>query len=79
MAGGRPTIYKPENAEIARHACMLGTTNNALAERFGVCRRTIDSWIATIPEFSNAVRDGREIADGVTANGAATSPTFWTR
>jgi hypothetical protein len=49
MAGGRPTIYKPENAEIARRACMLGTTNNALAERFGVCRRTIDSWIATIP------------------------------
>ena len=40
MAGGRPTTYKPENAEIARHACMLGATNEALAERFEVCRRT---------------------------------------
>ena len=63
MAGGRPTIYKPENAEIARHACMLGATNEALAGRFEVCRRTIDNWIATIPEFSDAVRYGREVAD----------------
>jgi hypothetical protein len=63
MAGGRPTIYKPENAEIARHACMLGATNEALAERFEVCRRTVDNWIATIPEFSDAVRQGREVAD----------------
>ena len=63
MAGGRPTTYKPENAEIAHHACMLGATNESLAERFGVCRRTIDNWIATIPEFSDAVRRGREVAD----------------
>ena len=63
MAGGRPTTYKPENAEIARHACMLGATNETLAERFEVCRRTIDNWIATIPEFSDAVRQGREVAD----------------
>jgi hypothetical protein len=65
MAGGRPTIYKPENAEIARHTCMLGATNEALAERFEVCRRTVDNWIATIPEFSDAVRQGRQVADEV--------------
>jgi hypothetical protein len=64
MAGGRPTTYKPENAEIARQACMIGATNDTLAERFEVCRRTIDNWIATIPEFSAAVRQGREVADG---------------
>src|SRR5260370_25922656 len=63
MAGGRPTTYKPENAEIARQNCMIGATNEALAERFEVCRRTIDNWIATIPEFSDAVRQGREVAD----------------
>jgi hypothetical protein len=65
MAGGRPTTYKPENAEIARNACMLGATNEALAERFEVCRRTVDNWIATIPEFSGAVRQGRQVADEV--------------
>jgi len=63
MAGGRPTIHKPENVEIARQYCMQGATNDALAERFEVCRRTIDNWIATIPEFSEAVRQGREVAD----------------
>jgi hypothetical protein len=65
MAGGRPTTYRPENAEIARNACMLGATNEALAERFEVCRRTVDNWIATIPEFSDAVRQGRDVADEV--------------
>jgi len=63
MAGGRPTTYRPENAEIACRACMLGATNEALAGRFEVCRRTIDNWIAKIPEFSNAVRQGRQVAD----------------
>jgi hypothetical protein len=63
MAGGRPTIYKPDNAEISRRICMLGATNDTLAGRFEVCRRTIDNWIATIPEFSDAVRQGREVAD----------------
>ena len=63
MAGGRPTAYKPENAEIARYACMLGATNETLAARFEVCRRTIDSWIATIPEFSYAIKQGREGAN----------------
>jgi hypothetical protein len=63
MAGGRPTVYKPDYAEIARHACMLGACNETLAERFEVSRRTIDNWIATLPEFGDAVRHGREVAD----------------
>jgi hypothetical protein len=64
MPGGRPTAYKPENAEIARNACITGATNATLAERFDVSRTTIDNWIASIPDFSEAVRSGREIADG---------------
>ena len=43
MAGGRPTVYNPDYAEIARHACMLGASNETLAERFEVSRRTIDN------------------------------------
>jgi hypothetical protein len=63
MPGGRPTFYKPENADIARLACMLGATNDDLAERFEVSPRTVDNWIATIPEFGDAVRQGRQVAD----------------
>jgi transposase-like protein len=64
MPAGRPTVYKPEYAEIARDACMTGASSETLAEHFGVCRRTIDSWIATVPEFGDAVRHARQVADG---------------
>jgi hypothetical protein len=63
MAGGRLIIHKLENAEMACQAAMLGATNDALAGRFEACRRTIDNWIATIPEFSKAAPQGREVAD----------------
>ena len=42
---------------------MLGATNGALAGRFEVCRRTIATWAATVPEFSKTVQQGREVAD----------------
>ena len=64
MAGrGRPTLYKPENPELARKFCMLGATNDDLADCFEVAGSTIDDWIATIPEFAEGVRQGRDVAD----------------
>jgi len=63
MPGGRPTIYRPEYAEIARNACMVGATNDSLAERLDVSVRTIGSWIASNQEFSDAVKQGRQVAD----------------
>ena len=68
MSGpGRPTLYKPENAELARQSCMLGATNRDLADLFEVARCTIDRWIAGIPEFRHAVRQGRHVADAAVA------------
>jgi hypothetical protein len=64
MPGGRPAIYKTEYAEIARDCCAAGATNETLAERFAVSRRTVDRWIADIADFRDAVSDGREIANG---------------
>jgi hypothetical protein len=60
---GRPTLYKPENGELARKFCMLGATNEDLADCFEVSRSTIDGWIAAIPEFAEGVRQGRDEAD----------------
>ncbi len=60
---GRPTLYKPENADLARKFCMLGATNDDLAGCFEVSPRTIDDWIATNPEFAAGVKQGRDIAD----------------
>ena len=60
---GRPSLYKPENNEFARKFCLLGATNEDLAGLFDVAVRTIDNWIATIPEFAAAVQQGRDVAD----------------
>jgi hypothetical protein len=60
---GRPTLHKPEYNEFARQFCLLGTTNEDLAAIFGVAPRTIDNWIAEIPEFGESVRQGRDFAD----------------
>ena len=60
---GRPTLYKPEYAEQARKLCLLGAINPDLAAFFNVVTSTIDKWIAEKPEFSGAIKEGREIAD----------------
>ena len=64
---GRPTLHRPEYNEQARNHCLLGATNPQLAEVFDVSPRTIDSWIASIPEFGKAVREGRAVANAQVA------------
>jgi hypothetical protein len=64
-APGQPTSYKPEYGELAHNYCLLGATNEVLAGFFGVTRRTIQNWIATHPDFADAVHRGRAVADGV--------------
>ena len=63
-AAGRPTLHRPEYDDQAHNHCLLGATNAGLAELFDVGHRTIDRWIAEVPSFAKAVRDGRAIADG---------------
>lgn len=60
---GRKSPYKLKYANEARSLCEAGATDQDLAEHFGVCRRTITSWISRRPEFANAVRAGKEPAD----------------
>ena len=62
---GQPTLYKSAYCELAHNYCLLGATNEVLAGFFGVTRRTIQNWIATHPDFAEAVRRGRVVADGV--------------
>lgn len=56
--------YKPEFAIIAReHCAYLGATTADLAERIGVGVATIKRWIVRYPEFRDATRVGKKIAD----------------
>lgn len=63
MTAGRPTAYHPDFAEKARSACARGATNDDLATLLAVSPRTVDRWIASIPDFSDAVQAGRAAAD----------------
>jgi hypothetical protein len=49
MLDGCPTAYKPENAEIVRHARVLGATNQNLAEL--PAARAKDAWPETAPSL----------------------------
>lgn len=62
-ATGRPSLYKIGYRPMARKACLLGATNNDLAELFQVGETTIDEWIRKYPDFRGAVREGRQGAD----------------
>jgi hypothetical protein len=54
---------------LACNYCLLGATNDDLAEFFGVRSRTIDNWIATHEAFVAAVRNGRDVADAKVVRG----------
>jgi hypothetical protein len=66
---GRPTRFEPEMCEQAHNYCLLGATNDELAEFFDVSPSTIDRWIAERADFRNAVRSGRVVADAKVARG----------
>lgn len=62
-AMGRPSHFDPELCEQAHNYCLLGATNDDLAEFLHVSPRTIDRWIAERPDFGDAVHSGRVAAD----------------
>lgn len=64
---GRPTKYKAEYAEQARKLCLLGLTNEELAQYFEVGSTTLDRWISTHADFRGALKAGKRIADAEVA------------
>lgn len=59
----RPTKYNPEeHPKLARQLTGMGKTQADMAEAFDVVRSTIQIWIEEHPEFSVAIKLGREDA-----------------
>ena len=60
---GRPTKYKPEYVQFAKQLAKLGATDAGLADAFQVRISTIRLWMNIYPEFSEAIRVGKDAAN----------------
>ncbi|CAG5067971.1 hypothetical protein DYBT9623_00699 [Dyadobacter sp. CECT 9623] len=66
--GGRPTDYDPDfHPQEAYELCLLGSTDEQLAEDFGITTRTLDNWKKKHYEFFRALSRGKRSADAKVA------------
>lgn len=59
----RPTKYQKAFAEQARKLCMLGYTDDQLADFFEVSQATINRWKKDHKEFCESIKKGKDISD----------------
>ena len=59
----RPTKYRAEYAEQARKLCLLGATDQELADFFEVEVRTVYRWKGDHEEFCQSLKAGKDEAD----------------
>lgn len=60
---GRPTVFKDEFVEQAEKLCMLGATDDEIANFFNVSTRTVYRWKNENERFCQALKVGKEAAD----------------
>ena len=63
MPAGRPTEYRTEYIQRAKEMCAAGATSMELADEFDVSIQTLYNWRAKYPEFMDAIKVNKEIAD----------------
>ena len=61
--GGRPTLYNPAFLQDVANWCIAGATDFEVAENLGVSTTTLYKWKAKYPEFAQALKIGKELAD----------------
>lgn len=60
---GRPSEFDPAYVEQAAKLCALGATDDEMADFFGIHRSTLYRWKLDHPEFCDAIKSAKEIAD----------------
>jgi len=61
---GRPTKYTIEHAIQAENYALIGFDDIRMADAFDVTVATITLWKKKHPEFSAAIKNGKDVADG---------------
>ena len=59
----RPTKYSPEMAKQAQKLSELGATDQEMADFFEIEARTLYRWKHDYPEFCQALKSGKDVAD----------------
>lgn len=59
----RGSTFLPEYPDVVRAIAMQGVTDDELASSFGLNPQIIRSWRKLYPDFDDAIREGRTIAD----------------
>jgi hypothetical protein len=62
-ARGRPPKYRPEFAVQAEKLCMLGATDEEIADFFNVSVRTVYRWKGEHEAFCQALKSGKSVCD----------------
>ena len=65
---GRPSKYREEFNEQAYRLCLLGATDQQLADFFGTKEQTINNWKNKYPSFFDALKAGKAQADANVAS-----------
>jgi hypothetical protein len=63
----RQKLYKPEYARYAYEMCLLGATNEAIARALDITQGAYQYWQRKYPEFAEAIKTGKEVADAKVA------------
>lgn len=64
---GRPTKYNPELNHTVYKLCLLGLTDEELASFLEIAVSTLNDWKNVYPEFSESIKNGKQIADAEVA------------
>ena len=63
MPAGRPSKYDPKLVQQAEKLAKLGATDREVADFFEVAESTVSLWKVQHPEFSEALKVGKDSAD----------------
>jgi hypothetical protein len=64
----RPSLYQPTFPEQARKFCLLGATDIEIADLFGVSVGAVAKWKRRYPEFAEALKRGKDVANAEVAS-----------
>lgn len=66
---GRPSSYDPVYVDKAFKLCLLGATDDEIADVFSISRSCLNKWKAEFPAFKDAFARGKADADANVAKG----------